>query len=202
MLQWFQEAQTRRLTSHPGATLTSWSTSWTLIHPAQLRTGSTSSCGTHQAAESPCRTSGYCSSVRTITNRTGRSAWADTSPPPKGIFCWAATGWCQPHRCACLPTPSRTDQMLWRSIAAPSAHRRLRRGGFLLKACWMLWFIDREGQTGRHRSWVKLWLQDSCHCWRTRRFCLVMRPLAVVEAFTPMTCLLFQWVLPFQTIKH
>lgn len=193
-VQSFQEVQMLRHTSHPGGTATSWSMSWILIHLVRLRTASILSCGTHQDAVSPCRASGYCCSVHTTTNPTGRSALADTSPLPRATFCWAVTVWCQLHHSACLPTPSRTDRTLWLCIAALTAHRQLHKGGSPPEACWMQLSTDREDQIRRHRSWVKLWRQDSCPSWRIQRFCWVMRPSAAVEAFTPMTCLLFQWV--------
>ncbi len=168
--------------------------SWTLTHLAQLKTASTSSFGTHRDAGSHCRASGYSCSVHTTTDPTGRSASVDTSPLLRATSCWAVTGWCQLHRSACPPIPSRTVQMLWHSIAALLAHHQPYKGGSPPKACWMQSCTGREDQIRRRRSWVKLWPQDSCPCWRIRRFCLVMRPSAAVEAFTPMTCLLFQWV--------
>lgn len=194
ILQWFQVVQIHHLTSHPGGIVTSWSMSWTPIRPASLRTASTSSFGTHRDAGSPYRASGYYCSVHTTTDPTRRSAWVDTSPPLRATFCWAVTGWCQLHHSACPQIPSRTDQMLWHCIAALSAHHQPHKGGSRPEACWMQSCTGREGPIRRRRSWVKLWHRDSCLCWRIQTFCLVTRPSAAVEAFTRMTCRLFQWV--------
>ena len=168
--------------------------SWTRTRLGQLRMESTSSFGTHRDAASPCRASGSSSSVRTTTDPTGRSAWADTSPRLRATSCWAATGWCQLHHYACPLTPSRMDRMLWRSIAAPLGHHQPVKGGSPQKVCWMPSYTDREGQIRRRRNWVKLWPLDSCLCWRIQRCCLVMKPSVAVEAFILMTCLLSQWV--------
>lgn len=165
-----------------------------LIHLVRLRTASTSSCGTRQVAESPYRASGFCCSVHTTTDPIERSAWVDTLPLLRVTFCSAVTGWCQLHRFACLPTPSRTDQTLLLSTAARLAHHQLCKGGFLPEAFWMQLCTGREDLIRRHKSWVKLWPPDSCLCWRIQRFCLVMKLSAAVEAFIPMTCQLFQWV--------